>query len=240
MPTLHKTPKLLKWQFILILAICRRTLLWRDEIWSSNNCGKARVTADLCFCVFVASLYQPKQNNRTLFLLSTDTTNLGAWSFHYKLAPTSAVTYIYLPRTCHEQGIGSLWSCYEHLFSSLPLTQGVEKPEGLQWFRLCQLPWAAVEHSQFISSSTIKRDSFYSKMPRFYDSLLRICLNRWVWKLFFPIYKSMLNHAILPCWYCLRFAQSYSPLPILQTFQEREHLSEPAKQKKKKKSGRGL
>lgn len=87
-----------------------------------------------------------------------------------------------------------------------PLTQGVETPEGLQWFRLCQLPGAAVEHSRFISSSTTKRDSFYSKMPRFYDFLLRICLNRWVWKLFFPVYKSMLNHAILPCWYWLRFA----------------------------------
>lgn len=114
------------------------------------------------------------------------------------------------------------------------LTQGVETLEGLQWFRLCQLPWAAVDHSRFISSSTIKRDSFYSKMPRFYDSLLRICLNRWVWKLFFPAYKSMLNHAILPRWYWLRIAQSYSPLPILQTFQEREHSSESAKKGKKK------
>lgn len=118
MSALHKILKLLKWQFILILAICRRTLLWRDEIWSSNNCGKARVTADLCFCVFVASLYQPKQNNRNLILLSTDAANLGAWSFHYKHIPTSSVTYVYLPQPCREQGMGNLWSWYEHLFSS--------------------------------------------------------------------------------------------------------------------------
>lgn len=155
MSALHKTPKLLKWQFILILAICRRTLLWRDEIWSSNNCGKARVTADLCFCVFVASLYQPKQNNRNLTLLSTDAANLGAWSFHYKRVPTSMVTYVYLPQPCHEQGIGSLWSWYEHLFSSFTSHTRCGTPEGLQWFRLCKLPGAAVEHSRFISSSTI-------------------------------------------------------------------------------------
>lgn len=106
-----------------------------------------------------------------------------------------------------------------------PLTQSVETSEGLQWFRLCQLPGAAVEHSRFISSSTIT-----ILIPYF-----RICLNRWVWKLFFPVYKSMLNHAILPCWYWLRFAQLHSPLPILQIFQEREHSSESAKKEKEKK-----
>lgn len=128
-----------------------------------------------------------------------------------------------------------LAACEVAMNISLVLYLSHKVCEGLQWFRFCQLPWAAVEHSQFISSSTIKQDSFYSKMPRFYNSLHRICLNRWVWKLFFPVYKSMLNHAILPCWYWLRFAQSYSPLPILQTFQEREHSSKPAKQEKKKK-----
>lgn len=72
MVCITKSSKTIKMtQFIIILAICRRILLWRDEIWSSNNCGKVtRIAADLCSCVFAASLYQPKENNRNLILFS--------------------------------------------------------------------------------------------------------------------------------------------------------------------------
>lgn len=72
-------------EFIMILAICRRILLGGDESDRVTIVEKPAESQQICVSVFfVASLYQPKQNNRNLIPLSTDAAVLCLpWSFHY-------------------------------------------------------------------------------------------------------------------------------------------------------------